>query len=148
MKNFDKVFHSLDRVCFILGQQGMERSYELVHSCHHGLPMGESFLPFLVVVGMEDNIVSHAAVSHQVQILTQQWISPLGYLQGLAGVSRLVDTWISAGKRDELLVGGELGDVGDLGKEMRRSHFADTGNGGEYLHLALVQGHSRAQPEP
>ena len=140
MKDYDNVFLSLDRVCFILGQQGMERPDELVHSCHHSLPMRKSFLPFLVVVRMEDNIVSHAAVSHQIQVLAQQWISPLGYLQGLAGVSRLVDTWISAGKRDELLVGGELGDVGDFGKEMRRSHFADTGNGGENLHLTMMQG--------
>ena len=140
MKNYNKVFHSSKRICFILGQQGMERPDELVHSRNHGLPMGESFFPFLVVVRIEDDIMPHAAVSHQVQILSQHGVTMLGYSQLLGRISRFVNAWISAGKRDELLVGGELGDVGDLGKEMRRSHFADTGNGGENLHLALMQG--------
>ena len=118
----------------------MKRPDELVHSCHHGFPMRESFLPFLVVVGIEDDIVPHAAVSYQVQVLTQNGVPVLGYSQLLGGISRFVDARIGAGKGDELLIGGEPGDVGNLGEEMRRSHFADTGDRGQDLHLAVVKG--------
>ena len=140
MKNYNKVFHSSKRVRSILGQQGMERPDELVHSRNHGLPMGESFLPFLVVVRIEDDIVPHAAVSHQVQILSQHGVPVLGYPQLLGRISRFVNARVSAGKRDELLVGGEPGDVGNLGEEVGSSNFADTGDGGEDFHLALMQG--------
>lgn len=109
----------------ILGQQGMKSSYELVHSCNHGLPVRETSLPFLVVVRIEDDVVALATVSHQVQILAQHCISMFGDSQVLAGVSRLVDARIGARKGDELLVGGELGDVRNLGEEVVLSKVSE-----------------------
>lgn len=109
MKNKHKVFQNSEGIQFILGQQGMESPYELVHSCNHGFPMGESGIPFLVIVRIENDVMALATVRHQVQVLTQHCIPPLGDVQSLAGVARLVDARISAGKGDELLVRGELG---------------------------------------
>jgi len=140
MKNEHKVFQSSARIHLILGQQGIDCPYELVHSCDHGLPMRESGIPFLVVIRIEDDVVLHAAVSHQVQILPQHRIPMLGYPQLLAGVSRFVDTRICACEGDELLVGGKLGDIGNLGKEVGSRHLPDTGDGHEDFHLASVQG--------
>ena len=140
MKNFNNVFQGSNGIHLILGQQCMKSPYELVHSCDHGLPVRETGLPFLVVIRIEDDVVALATVSHQVQILAQHCIPSFGDPQVLAGLSRLVDARIGARKGDELLVGGELGDVGNLGEEVGSSHLADTGDGGENLHLALVQG--------
>ena len=140
MKNFNNVFQGSKRIHLILGQQGMKSSYELVHSCNHGLPVRETSLPFLVVVRIEDDVVALATVSHQVQILAQHCIPSFGDPQVLAGVSRLIDARIGARKGDELLVGGELEDVGNLGEEVGSGNLSDAGYGGENLHLALVQG--------
>lgn len=142
MKNIGSVFQSSARIHLILGQQGMKSPYELVHSCDHGLPMGKSGIPFLVVIRIENDVVFHTAVSHQVQILPQHRITMLGNPQLLAGVSRLVDTRIGACEGDELLVGGKLGDIGNFGKEVGSRHLPpDTGGDGhEDFHLASVQG--------
>ena len=140
MKNFNNVFQGSKGIHLILGQQGMKSPYELVHSCDHGLPVRETGLPFLVVIRIEDDVVALATVRHQVQVLAQHCIPSFGDSQVLAGVSRLVDARIGACEGDELLVGGELGDVGNLGEEVGSGNLSDAGDGGEYLHLALVQG--------
>ena len=140
MENFNNVFQGSKGIHLILGQQGMKCPYELVHSCDHGLSVWETGIPFLVVIRIEDDVVFHTAVSHQVQILAQHCIPMFGDSQVLAGVSRLIDARIGARKGDELLVGGELGDVGNLGKEVGSGNLTDAGDGSEDFHLALVQG--------
>lgn len=140
MMEYTKFFLSSEGIYLILGQRGMERSYEFVHSYAHGFPVRETCLPFLVVVGIEDGVVALAAVSHPVQVFAQHCISPFGYLQVLAGVFRFVAALVSVCEGDELLVSGELGDIRNLGKKRGSRHFSDTGDGCQDSHLASVQG--------
>ena len=139
MKILNKHFHSSDLIYFTLGEQGMERSDKLVHSCNHSLPVGESSLPFLVVVGVEDDIMLHTAVSHQIEVFAKQWVSVFGYPQGLAGIARFIDPGICSCKSDDFLIRGKLSDVGDFGKEMGSGQVSDTRNGSKNFHLAVMK---------
>ena len=119
-------------------QEGEDDLRELVHHGDHSLPVAESLLSLLVIVGTEERGIHDGSLGHYVDILPEAPVAMLCDMAAAMAFPGLVYGRIGAHVCDELLVGCESGDVLDLSHEMGCRDLTDSRDGLEYLHLLLM----------
>ena len=138
MRKYRKQESGFILIHFSSCQEGEDDLRELVHHGDHSLPVAESLLSLLVIVGTEERGIHYGSLGHYVDILSEAPVAMLGDVATAMAFSRLVDGGIGAHVCDELLVGCESGDVLDLCHEMGCCDFTYARDGLEYLYLLLV----------
>ena len=138
MRKYRKQESGFILIHFSSCQEGEDDLRELVHHGDHSLPVAESLLSLLVIVGTEERGIHDGSLGHYVDILPEAPVAMLGDVATAMAFSGLVDGRVGAHVRDELLVGCEPGDVFNLCHEMGCCDFTYARDGLEYLHLLLV----------
>ena len=110
-------------------QEGEDNLRELVHHSNHSLPVAESLLSLLVIVGTEERGIHDGSLGHYVDIFSEAPVSMLGNMATIMAFSGLVYGRIGTHVCNEFLVGCESGDVLDLCHEMSGSDLSDAGYG-------------------
>ena len=119
-------------------QEGEDDFCELVHHGDQRPPVAESMLSLLVIIGTEEGGIDDSSLSHYVRIFSEAPVAVFGYVPFAIAFSGLIDGRIGAHVCDEILVGGESGDVLDLGHEMGCRNLPDSRDGLEDFHLLLM----------
>lgn len=135
MRNRKEFKSGLFLVHFSSGQEGEDDLRELVHHGDHCLPVAETFISLLVIIGTKERRPDDGFLGHDVDILPKTPVSVLCYMALAEALAGLVDGRIGTHICDELLVGCEPGDVLYLSHEVSRGYLSDSRNGLEYLQL-------------
>ena len=138
MRKYKKCESGFFFIHFSSRQEGEDDLRELVHYGDHSLPVAETLRSLLVIVGTEKGRIYDGFLSHDVDIFSEASISMLGDMATAMAFSRLVDGRIGAHVCDELLVGGESGDVLNFGHEMGCCNLPDSWDGLEDFHLLFM----------
>ena len=138
MRKYRKYESGFFLIHFSSCQEDEDDLREFVHHGDHSLPVAESLLSLLIIVGTEKRRIDDSSLSHYIGVFPEAPVAMLGDMTFAAAFSGLVDGRIRADVCDELLVGCESGDVLNLSHEMGCGDLPDSWNGLEYLHLLLV----------
>ena len=118
MRKYRKYESGFFLIHFSSCQEDEDDLREFVHHGDHSLPVAESLLSLLVIVGTEEGRIDDSSLSHYISVFPEAPVAMLGDMTFAVAFSGLVDGRIRADVCDELLVGCESGDVLDLCHEM------------------------------